>query len=259
MNRKWIFLCYRRHDSSIPANRLFQLLNAGYPDQVFQDVESIDIGVDWADRLRESLLSADVLVVVIGPEWQTMATKRGLRINDPADYVHIEVTTALKHDIRIIPVLLEGAQLPQSGVLHPDLEALLRRQAFNLHDNTFESDIARLTARLERIREAAEQIRATAELHDAARMQQELVARRLSAYAESTAVKPKGLLLAGLLAMESTIRFHLPGAHSVLRQACAGLPRCDARLSHVSEVTAAVESSNGTWIATGSKDGVVKL
>src|ERR1051326_8059685 len=99
MAHKWIFLCYRRQDSAVQAGRIFHALNARFPDQVFQDVESIDIGVDWTDELRESILSADVLVVVIGPEWQSMAMERGPRINDPADYVHIEMRTALEHDI----------------------------------------------------------------------------------------------------------------------------------------------------------------
>jgi WD40 repeat protein len=259
MPHKWIFLCYRRQDSTVQAGRIFDVLNARFPDQVFQDVESIDIGVDWTDELRESVLSADVLVVVIGPEWQSMAMERGPRINDPADYVHIEVRTALEHDIRIIPVLLQGAQMPQSRTLPPQLEGLLRSQALPLHDATFESDIARLVARLERVQKEVERVRAQAELQSAARMQQELAARKLAAYAESIAVKPRSLARAGLLALESMMRFPLPGAHGVLRQARAGLPRFDAQLAHASEVTMVAESSNGKWIATGSVDGSVKV
>ena len=274
MPHKWIFLCYRRQDSASQVGRIFNALSARFPDQVFQDVESIDIGVDWTDELRESVLSADVVVVVIGPEWQSMAMERvprGPRINDPADYVHLEVRTALEHDIRIVPVLLQGAQMPQPRTLPPQLEGLLRRQALGVHDATFESDLARLITRLERFQKEAERIRANTELRSASRLPQELEARKLAAYAESNAVEPRfrknlisrtildRLPRASLLALESMMRFPLSGAHGVLRQARAGLARLEAQLGHASEVTIVAESSTGKWIVTGSSDGAVKV
>src|SRR5262245_20644175 len=129
MSDQWIFLCYRRRDSARHAARIFDALNRRFPGQVFQDVESIDFGADWTGELRESIRGADVLIVLIGPEWQSMAGARGPRIADPADYVHIEVKTALEHDIRIIPVLLPGAEMPQPRTLPPQLERFLQRQA----------------------------------------------------------------------------------------------------------------------------------
>lgn len=259
MSHKWIFLCYRRQDSTVQAGRIFEALNARFPDQVFQDVASIAIGVNWVEELRESVLAADVLLVVIGPEWQSMTTELGSRISDPADYVHIEVRTALQHDIRIIPVLLQGAKMPAPRTLPPQLESLLRRQALTLNDATFESDIARLLVRLERVQQDIERVRAQAERLSSARMPRELAARKLAAYAESAAVKPRNLRRAGLLALESMMRFPLPGAHAVLRQARAGLSRLDAELAHASDVTVVTESSKGKWIATGSSDGAVKV
>jgi hypothetical protein len=86
-------------------------------------------GVNWNEELRQSLLSAEVLLVLIGPEWQTMTGDRGRRIDDPADYVHLEVKTALEYDLRIIPVLLDGAQTPLPRTLPPRLEGLVRRRA----------------------------------------------------------------------------------------------------------------------------------
>lgn len=259
MAHEWIFICYRRKDSAAQSARLFEALNVHFPGQVFQDVASIDAGDNWTEELRESVLGADVLVVVIGPEWQSMVADRGPRINDPADYVHGEVRTALEHDIRIIPILLQGAQMPPPRTLPPQLEGLLRRQALPLHDATFDADATRLIARLQRVRQEAERIRTPASIESASRMPQELAARRLAAHAESHAVKPQHLPLAALLALESMLRFPLPGAHGVLRLARAGLPRCEAQLAHAAEVTAVTESSSGKWIATGSADGVIKV
>jgi WD40 repeat protein len=259
MSHKWLFLCYRRQDSTVQAGRIFDVLNARFPDQVFQDVETIEIGVNWTDQLRESLLSADVLILVIGPEWQSMAMEHGPRINDPADYVHLEVRTALEHDLRIIPVLLQGAKMPQPGTLPPQLEGLLRRQAIPLHDGTFETDMARLVASLERVRKEIAAVRGRAALSSAERMRQELAARKVAAYAESTAVKPRNLPRAGLLALEAMMRFPLPGAHAVLRQARAGLPRLEALFVHASEIAVLAASSKGKWIATGSIEGDVKV
>lgn len=259
MLHKWIFLCYRRKDSAGQVGRIFDALNARFPGDVFRDVESIDPGVNWIEELRQSVLSADVLVVVIGPEWQTMAGERGPRIDDPADYVHIEVKTALDHDIRIIPVLLDGAQMPAPRTLPPKLEGLVRRQALPLHDATFDADLNRLAARLERVRTEAARVREQTALQMTAREQQELSARRLAAYAEAIAVKRRSLPLAGLLALESMLRLPLPGAHNVLRQVRAGLPRVDGELAHAAQVTAIAESADGAWIATGAADGVVKV
>jgi WD40 repeat protein len=259
MLHNWIFLCYRRTDSAVETGRIFDALNARFPGEVFRDVESIDVGVHWIEELRQSVLSADVLVVVIGPEWQTVANERGVRIDDPADYVHVEVRTALEHDIRIIPVLLDGAQMPPPRTLPPRLEGLLRRQALPLRAATFDDDLERLTARLERVRTDVQHAREQIALRATAHEQQELSARRLAAYAESTAVKPRALPRAGLLALESMLRFPLPGAHNVLRQVRAGLPRNDGELAHAATVTTVAESASGRWIATGSADGVVKI
>jgi len=259
MLHRWIFLCYRRKDSAGPAGRIFDALNARFPGEVFRDVESIDIGVHWIEELRQSVLAADVLVVIIGPEWQTMEGERGRRIDDPADYVHVEVKTALDHDIRIIPVLLDGAQMPPPRTLPPQLEGLLRRQALPLREATLDDDLGRLAARLERVRIEVARAREQAAVQATARERQELSARRLAAYAEATAVKPRALPRAGLLALEAMLRFPLPSAHGVLRQVRAGLPRRDGELAHAAAVTAIAESANGTWMATSLLDGEAPL
>ena len=66
MAPQWIFLCYRRKDSALQAGRIFEALNARFAGEVFRDVESIDIGANWIEALRQSVLSAEVLVVIVG-------------------------------------------------------------------------------------------------------------------------------------------------------------------------------------------------
>jgi hypothetical protein len=75
-------------------------------DNVFLDVDSIDLGVDWFSVLTEWVGACDVLVAVIGRNWVSTTGKNGLRrIDDPDDFVRIEIEAALQRNVRLIPVL----------------------------------------------------------------------------------------------------------------------------------------------------------
>src|SRR5580658_7220056 len=109
-----IFISYRRDDSSAWAGRLSDRLSSYFPsNQIFMDVDTIEPGVDFVEAIEESVGSCDVLIAVIGTDWltsSTRASKRRLEIAE--DSVRVEIATALKRDIRVIPVLVEGAAMP---------------------------------------------------------------------------------------------------------------------------------------------------
>src|SRR5207247_2365741 len=105
---------YRREDASGHAGRLYDVLAAAFgADQVFIDVDTIEPGVDFVERIETSVASVDALVAVIGRDWLTAADAEGRRrLDNPEDFVRLEIASALSRNIRVIPVLVEGARMP---------------------------------------------------------------------------------------------------------------------------------------------------
>jgi TIR domain len=152
-----IFICYRRDDSSAAAGRLYDRLLARLPNNhIFFDVD-LDPGIDFVEAIETSVGSCDVLIAVIGNEWLLSSDERGKRrLDNPDDFVRLEIATALKRNIRVIPVLVDGASMPRSGDLPDDLKVLARRNALEVSHNRFNADSERLVAAIERVLEKAD-------------------------------------------------------------------------------------------------------
>jgi Tfp pilus assembly protein PilF len=111
------------------------------------DVDSIAIGVDFTEAVIEAVSGCDILLALIGRDWSTIADSRGRRrLDNPDDFVRIEIEAALQRDIRVVPVLVDGASLPHAVDLPPSLQPLTRRQALELSHTGFRSEVARLIA-----------------------------------------------------------------------------------------------------------------
>jgi hypothetical protein len=148
-----IFISYRRDDSRHAAGRLGDDLTAvfGAPS-IFRDVESIAPGVDFEVALDQALANCAVMLVVIGPRWATITDREGRRrLDQPGDWIRIEVARALERNVRLIPVMLEDTPLPDVAALPSELRPLVRRQTLPLSDGRWKGDIARLVETLERI------------------------------------------------------------------------------------------------------------
>lgn len=141
-----VFISYRRGDSAGHAGRLRDALEAVLgPDQVFQDVTSLAPGEHFADAIRESIESSDVVLVVIGRHWADAADAAGdRRLDDPTDVVRLEVETALASGRRTVPVLVDGATLPSAAALPSSMAPLVAAHAAELHDASWSSDVERL-------------------------------------------------------------------------------------------------------------------
>ena len=141
-----VFISYRREDSGGFAGRIYDRLTRSLgAENVFFDVDSIAPGVDFVDTLNDRLSRCDALVAVIGRSWLSLAdASNHRRLDDPNDYVRLEIEAALQRGIRVIPVLVDGATLPKSGDLPPTLAKLTRRQAIEISLARFESDVERL-------------------------------------------------------------------------------------------------------------------
>jgi hypothetical protein len=113
------------------------------------DVDSIALGRDFRQVLQENLASCDLLVALIGREWVDAKNQSGRRrLEDPDDFVRLEIAAALKRNIPVTPVLLQGAQMPTAEQLPEELRDLSYRNGFELSYNRWESDVQEMIKRL---------------------------------------------------------------------------------------------------------------
>ena len=145
-----IFISYRRGDTEGQARALsIELANHVGEGSVFMDVDSIALGRDFRQSLHESLKSCDALLALIGPSWLDSEDAAGRRrLDDPADFVRQEIATALKRNIPVTPVLLQGAPMPALERLPDDLKDLAFRNGFELSHSRWRSDVRELVQRL---------------------------------------------------------------------------------------------------------------
>jgi uncharacterized RDD family membrane protein YckC len=141
-----IFMSYRRDDTPYPAGWLYDRLAERFGiGQVFKDVDSIEPGDDFVEVITTAVGSCDVLLALIGDQWLTVTDAAGRRrIDDPHDFVRLEIEAALARDIRVVPILVEGARMPRADDLPPGLAKLAYRQALELSPNRFNADLSRL-------------------------------------------------------------------------------------------------------------------
>lgn len=152
-----IFINYRREDSSGHAGRLFDALSAHFAGRLFMDVDTLEPGVDFVEAIEQAVGSCEVLIVVIGREWLTIENTAGhRRLDDPADFVRLEVESALARKIRVIPVLVQDAPMPRAEELPPSLARLARRNAIELSDARWAYDVDRLARTIQDILEKQE-------------------------------------------------------------------------------------------------------
>lgn len=144
--RKNIFISYRVSDTSGETGRLVDSLKQYFfEDQIFIDIDKIEPGVDFTEAIAKSLESCDVMLAIIGPNWQGLNTTNNTsRINNANDWVRLEIGTALKRNIRVVPVLVDGADLPAEDMLPEDLKPLLRRQAYEISNKRWKYDTEQL-------------------------------------------------------------------------------------------------------------------
>ncbi|HJW51207.1 MAG TPA: TIR domain-containing protein [Burkholderiaceae bacterium] len=146
-----IFLSYRRHDSADATGRIYDRLVQHFGrEQVFKDVDSIPLGVDFREHLGNVVGRCNTLIAVIGPQWTSATGPNGRRLDDKADFVRVEIEAALARNIPVIPVLIGGASLPPDSELPPSLGAITYRNGISVRpDPDFHRDMDRLIAGLQ--------------------------------------------------------------------------------------------------------------
>ena len=141
-----IFLSYRRSDSGGYSGRLADALEKTFgAGSVFQDVETIAPGSDFTRAINAAIARCLVCIVLIGDTWASERTTDGrLRLDDANDFVRIEAASALRGRKPVLPVLVEGAKMPDERTLPADLKPLARVQALELSDSRWEYDVERV-------------------------------------------------------------------------------------------------------------------
>jgi len=132
---------------------LFDRLAAKFTeDNIFMDVDSIQLGLDFKDVLETTLNSCVVMIVVIGKNWLGARNSVGqCRLDDPDDYVRLEIEIALRRNIRVIPILVEGAVIPGQDDLPPSIKPLTRRNGRDMSHARFGSDCLELISTIEQV------------------------------------------------------------------------------------------------------------
>lgn len=148
-----IFISYRRSDSKDIAGRIYDRLVGRFgEDSVFYDKKNVPYGIDYRKWLKNEVQSCQVLIAIIGSQWldaQDQNQKR--RIDSENDWVRIEIESALaREDIPVIPLLVNGAKLPNPEQLPESLEKLAHRQAAKARTDDFDADMSRLITEIER-------------------------------------------------------------------------------------------------------------
>jgi len=145
-----IFINYRRADSIGTAGRLSDRLAKSFGKQnLFMDVDSIPAGVDFIADLKSRVAQCRIFLVIIGSNWLDVRDESGeRRLDSPDDFVTIEIAAALERDIRVIPVLVDGARMPKADQLPECIKPLVRRNAVELRNTQFGRDSEALVTRV---------------------------------------------------------------------------------------------------------------
>ena len=138
-----IFISYRREDAKWVAGRMYdRLIEILSKENVFLDVSDIDPGEDFVESVKQIVGSCDVLLAIIGPAWLGAKDATGaLRLENTDDLVRVEIATALRRDIRVIPILVDNVPMPPKAALPEDLQALTRRNGKEVGFSRFHADL----------------------------------------------------------------------------------------------------------------------
>jgi len=141
-----VFISYRRADSAGYSGRVMDRLDRELGrDLVFMDVDAIPLGTNFSKVLHEEVAKCGVLLAVIGPNWLDARDEHGKRrLDNPNDFVRIEIAAALQRSIPVIPLLLDGARIPKADELPEDLKELALRNGMEIRHASFQDDMNRL-------------------------------------------------------------------------------------------------------------------
>ncbi len=156
--RRGLFIAYRRQDTQHVAGRIYDRLSERYgPDRVFKDVDSVPLGVDYRVHVEGLVALCQGAAILIGPAFLGEGMHGARRIDEPTDLLRAEIRSVLKSGIPVIPVLVDGAQVPREEEMPDDISALAFRNGLSVREDPhFHDDVDRLIEGLDRILEVGD-------------------------------------------------------------------------------------------------------
>jgi hypothetical protein len=152
MSNGHIFISYRRDDSAGYTRAVYdQLAKRFTKERIFMDVDAIEPGLPFDEVINQAVGRCEILLAMIGKRWMEQQPGVGPRINDEKDFVRLEIAAALSRNVRVIPVLLDGAGMPTEELLPEPLRALARRNAIEISNSRFNSDVDRLVEAVSKV------------------------------------------------------------------------------------------------------------
>lgn len=194
-----IFISYRRDDSAGYAGRLFDNLARQFGrDRVFMDIETLEPGVDFVNGIDQAIASCAAVIAMIGPQWIEARERDGRRrLDNPNDFIRLEIASALQRDVRVIPVLVHKAAMPAEEALPEPLKPLARLQAFDISDNRWDFDVERLAEVIGRLVPPTEPAAASTPAESPAAASRR--GDRLTSTAEPLPARHRGAIAAAIL------------------------------------------------------------
>jgi hypothetical protein len=160
-----LFFNYRREETSDLAGRLQDRLSTDFgAENIFKDVDSIRPGQNWRVVLEQSISSSDVVLAIVGRQWLTLSDPSGnRRLDNDKDYVRFELEAARRNGKVVIPVVVQGATIPNPKLLPESIRWLTDFQQIELRpDPFFRDDVAKLVSELIRIRDRLKEVQQNA-------------------------------------------------------------------------------------------------
>jgi hypothetical protein len=142
-----VFICYRREDTRPTAGRIHDSLKAELKSnvEIFRDVKNIPYGDNFVTVVEKALKECDVFLPLVGSRWLDVTDEQGQRrIDDPGDTVHIEIATAIRRGVPIIPILIDRAGLPKVKELPTALASLVNYHGLEIDNDHYEDGIEKL-------------------------------------------------------------------------------------------------------------------
>jgi hypothetical protein len=152
MKRSKVFISYRRMDSAGMCDRIYaRLVEVFGRDAIFKDIDAIPLGVNFEAYIKDAIAESAIALVVIGRSWLNIqSVTGGRRLDDPSDPVRIEIEEALKSNIPVILLMVDGADLPSSEQLPESLRPLVKQNGRKINvDPYFDVDMQRLTKEIQ--------------------------------------------------------------------------------------------------------------
>jgi hypothetical protein len=148
-----IFISYRRAGTSGYGGRLQEDLRHQFGrERVFRDIDSIPPGSDFPEFIDRAVAGSGIVLALIGSNWLTTTNKSGKRrLDETDDFVRLEIESALKQHIVVVPVLVEGATVPSPAELPRSISRLGRTQGIELSDDRWDYDLGRLVRVIENV------------------------------------------------------------------------------------------------------------